>query len=651
MKEKIKNLKEKIKPLFKTFGIYYLALCFMEICYGLLIFDSYLKTTIFNVFIYLIPIAFMITILTSVFKEKINKVIACVIFGILGFWFSLQFVFKTVYGCFFSFDLFQLTDQVMQFGKETIFAILRNFYGIVLFFGPFILFFVFKKKLSLPHRKIKGHIIYLVSFVLGFCLFFLNINMQPAETYSSKALYFDINDNSLNIEKLGVIDAGILDITRTVFGFEEKMLIVQKEEPKDNPEDIFEYDYNNENIDFGSLTSSNSEIKQINNYMANSTGTKQNKYTGLFEGKNLIYITAESFSEIGVSEELTPTLYKLINTGFVFENFYTSNNCSTIGGEFQSLTGLYANYNILSTFRSGNVYFPDGLSTIFENNGYNTYAYHDHSYTFQNRNKYLASMGFDNFKGCGNGMEKLINCKQWPESDVEMMDATVSDYINGDKPFLAYYMTVSGHFEYDWYNKMAKKHKDAVQDLSYSDKVKAYIATQIELDQALETLIKKLDEDGKLDDTVFVMMADHYPYGLTIDEINEVSNYKRDNVVEINSNNLIIWNSKVKTTPVTKTAMSIDVIPTIYNLFGLEYDSRLYMGKDIFSSEPGLAIFKNRSWVTDKGTYFAANGKVINTDGEMSQEYINNINAEVSNRMNISKLIIKNNYYKYVYEK
>lgn len=651
MKEKLKNLNESIKPLFKTFGMYYLGLCFMEICYGLLIFDSYLKITIFNIFIYLIPIAFFITIITSIFKEKINKIIASIIFCLLGFWFSLQFVFKVVYGCFFSFDLFQLTDQVLQFGKETIVAILRNSYGIILFFLPFILMLIFNKKISLPHRKIKSHIIYFVSFALGFCLFFLNINMQPIESYSSKALYFDINDNSLNIEKLGVIDAGLLDVTRTVFGFEEKMTIVRQEESKENSEDIFEYGYNKKDIDFNNFTSTNSEIKQINNYMINTLGTKQNKYTGLFEGKNLIYITAESFSEIAVSEELTPTLYKLINTGFVFKNFYTSNNCSTIGGEFQSLTGLYANYNILSTFRSGNVYFPDGLSTIFENKGYNTYAYHDHSYTFQNRNKYLASIGFDNFKGCGNGMEKLINCKQWPESDVEMMNSTISDYINSDKPFLAYYMTVSGHFEYDWYNKMSKKHKDAVQGLSYSDKVKAYIATQIELDQALETLIKKLDEAGKLDDTVFVLMADHYPYGLTIDEINEVSDYKRDSVIEINSNNLIIWNSKLKATTITKTAMSIDVIPTVYNLFGLEYDSRLYAGKDILSSEPGIAIFKNRSWVTDKGTYFAANGKVVNSDGEMTQEYINNINTEVSNRMNISKLIVKNNYYKYVYER
>ena len=61
----------------------------------------------------------------------------------------------------------------------------------------------------------------------------------------------------------------------------------------------------------------------------------------MFKDYNLIYITAESFSEIGIDETLTPTLYRLTHSGFVFHNFYTPNLLSTIGGEFQSLTGLY----------------------------------------------------------------------------------------------------------------------------------------------------------------------------------------------------------------------------------------------------------------------------------------------------------------------
>ena len=140
-----------------------------------------------------------------------------------------------------------------------------------------------------------------------------------------------------------------------------------------------------------------------------------------------------------------------------------------------------------------------------------------------------------------------INCNMWPESDIEMINASVSDYINSDKPFMTYYMTVSGHLDYTREgNSIVSKNWKEVESLSYSDKAKAYLATQIELDRALEILINKLEESGKLDDTVIVLLADHYPYGLSLDEINELSNYKRDGLFEINHNSLVIYNSNMK---------------------------------------------------------------------------------------------------------
>lgn len=103
-------------------------------------------------------------------------------------------------------------------------------------------------------------------------------------------------------------------------------------------------------------------------------------------------------------------------------------------------------------------------------------------------------------------------------------------------------------------------------------------------------MIKKLEDSKKLDDTVIVLMADHYPYNLKLNQINQISSYQRDSVIEVNSNNLIIYNSKMKKVLVDKVGMSIDVIPTVYNLFGVEYDSRLFMGRDILSNSIGLAF-------------------------------------------------------------
>ena len=233
-----------------------------------------------------------------------------------------------------------------------------------------------------------------------------------------------------------------------------------------------------------------------------------------------------------------------------------------------------------------------------------------------------------------------------------MINATITDYINSEKPFMTYYMTVSGHFYYNYSaNAMAKKNKAYVNDLDYPEEAKGYLATQIELDKALELLINKLEEASKLDDTVIVLLADHYPYGLPLEYINILSDYKRDSLIEANSNNLIIYNSKMKSEKIDKVGMSIDVIPTVYNLFGIEYDSRLIMGKDILSTSEGIAIFKDKSWITNKGTYYASTGTFEAKTQDISDNYVDTINSIVSNRVAISRMIVENNYYKYIFNK
>ena len=483
----------------------------------------------------------------------------------------------------------------------------------------------------------------LLLFVIG--VYVLNIFVQERKTGGIHNLYFETNNTSLNIERLGVMAATMLDVERFIFGFEDKIFEVDYSLYEN--EDVSEYGYNKVEID---LDNGKDNIAIINDYVKNEIVSKKNKYTGMFEGKNLIFVVAESFNEIAVSPELTPTLYKLVHEGFYFKNYYTSNNLSTIGGEFQALTGLYADNAIFSTWRGGEAYFPYGIGTKFSELGYKTYAYHDNNAYFQDRNVYLNSQGLSNYKGCNKGLDNLINCDIWPQSDVEMINATVDDYINSDEPFLTYYMTVSGHFYYTFDgNDIANKNKEYVQDLGYNENVSAYLATQIELDRAMELLLKKLEEASKLDDTVIVLTADHFPYNLDINDINTLSTYERDIMIEANSNNLVIYNSKMNSEIIDKVGMSIDVLPTVLNLFGINYDSRIIMGKDILSDSLGIAIFKDKSWVTDKGTYYASSGEFRGED--VSLEYIEMINNIVSNRTAISKMIVLNDYYKQLFNK
>ena len=651
---------------YKLKKINVIVTCFIIFTYLELVFRLFTSNRVFGMnllysSLYNLFLACLISFIASWGNNKTNKVLFFILIGFMCFIYALQLCVFKMFGFYFDLSLLGATDQVMTFYSEGIKVIIQNIVGVILFFLPFILLLIFNKYFAIRKINWKFNLIKLVSAIAVFLVFILSLNINKDSINSAYELYYHVSNNELNIKKLGVLNAFRLDLQRNIFGFEEKISIIDpddyydeddsdsKEEP-DEP--VIVYEYNNLDIDFDSLiaSESNSTIKQMHEYFKNESGTLQNEYTGVFEGKNLILFMAESFNEIAVREDITPTLYKLVNSGFKFNNFYTPTISSTIGGEFQELTGLVAASGFLSPWKSGENYYPFGIATAFQNLGYNTYAYHNHTYTFQSRHKYLASLGFDNYLGCRNGLEDRINCKEWPESDVEMIDTTFDDYINSEEPFMVYYVTVSGHGDYGFnYSAMARKHKDDVAGLNYSEKPLAYLAAQIELNDALELLIARLDAAGELEDTVIALVGDHYPYYLSIDEVNEISSYEKDSVVEVNRSNFILWNSEMETIEIDKVGSQIDVLPTIYNLFGVQYDSRLIIGKDILSTEPGLAIFGNSSWVSDKGTYFASSGKFVSKNGEeVSEDYIKYMNRVVSNKITMSRYIMQNDYYRKV---
>lgn len=644
----------KFVKLVKNYLFYLVITLFLEFIFSIIMSTKLSGESVANIILFSIISSSVLSLISNIFKEKVNVIITSIILFILGLGFSLQCVFYNSLKTYFSLSNLGLGDQLSSFMKETVNCVIHNLFFIILFFLPFILYLIFHKKINLEKNKINNYILCLVILVVFIPVFMIHIGNTKGRIHGTYELYHDVNEVNLNINKLGVMNSYTLDFFRSIVGFKDKINDVDIDKKKDNKiekeEDIV-YTPNTLELDFDKETN-NSNIKKINDYMKNVSGSMKNKYTGMFKGYNLIYITAESFSEIGVSKELTPTLYKLTHSGFIFEKYYTPYVLSTIGGEFQSMTGLFPDSSILTTWRSGSNYFPYGIGTVFKSLGYETYAYHDHTYTFQDRWKYYESQGLDRFKACRNGMENLINCRLWPESDNDMINKTFEEYAN-NTPFMTYMMTVSGHHDYNFAgdNSMALRHRNDVKGLdNLSEAARAYVATQIELDKALESLINLLEEKGILDNTVIVLLADHYPYELSLSDINSLSTYTRDEKVEVNHNNLIIWNNKLEDVHITKPCMSSDVIPTVYNLFGIDFDSRLFTGRDILSDSQGLVILRDHSWVTDKGTYYASSNKFVG-DENVNDEYIKNINATINNRLNVSKLILQNDYYRYLFNK
>ena len=341
-------------------------------------------------------------------------------------------------------------------------------------------------------------------------------------------------------------------------------------------------------------------LKNMHMYFAGRPATQKNEYTGKFAGYNLIFLTAEGYSHYAVDQTLTPTLYKMTHEGFNFTDFYNPIwGVSTSDGEYVATTGLIPKEGVWSLFHSGTNAMPFAMGNQLRQIGYKTTAYHNHTFDYYDRNISHPNLGYD-YKGLGNG---LVVRETWPESDIEMVDVTTPEFIN-DQPFHTYYMTVSGHMFYNFdENFIAYKNQDLVKNLPYTENGKAYLATQIELDRALELLLQRLEEAGVAEKTLIVMSADHYPYGLEKNEIDDLAGHVVEENFELYKSSLIIYAKGMQPEVVSRPVSSLDIIPTISNLMGLEFDSRLLMGVDIFSTSPPRVIFENRSFITEIGRY------------------------------------------------
>ena len=641
-----------MKNKFKIILWWSFLIIYLELIYKFFIMKDILTTNTFSVILFSIPWIIIFTIITSIFNEKVNKILT-IVFSFLIILITLaQIVYYNFYNSMFSFlSLTTGTGQVMQFYVMIASVIARIWYIFAMILIPYILFLIFKNKIfDFKKNNLKFLIGYLSIFILSFLGIVLVVNKSDKGFYSLKRLIFKTHAPMLTIDKTGLFTMEMIDIERYVFGFNEEIYneqISNKNEEEKVPE--VKIEYNTTDIDFDKLVNNETDekIKNMHIYFKNADASNKNEYTGMFKDKNLIFITAEAFDTIAIDEKLTPTLYKLANNSFIFTNYYQPlYPVSTSDGEYMNLNSLIPKEGVWSFKQTSKISMPYGIGNMFNKEGYVSYGFHNHNYNYYDRQKSHKNIGLK-YYGCGNGLEKKMNCKHWPNSDKEMIDATTSYYIDNDK-FMTYYMTVSGHLNYNFSgNNMAYRNKSKVKDLKYSTVVKAYLATQIELDKSIEKLLQVLEEKGKLNDTLIVIAPDHYPYGLTTKQMNEISTIDRNDKFEKFHTTLIMYNPNIEKTVVDKVISSLDILPTIYNLYGLSFDSRLLMGRDIFSDNEHIVILSDRSWITDKGKYNSVTKEFTKTTNEeIEEDYIDRINMVVNQKYSMSSLIIDNDYYK-----
>lgn len=652
----------------------YLLLLPMIVFYYELIFNLFTVNTLLSrriIYILLFSIVcggigtWFCSLLTKGTPHKFVKTI--LIFGVSIPFLVEYFVYKQ-FKIFY--DLHTITagagDAVSGFKSQIVEMITsaQGMLAIVLFLLPTFLYAIWLQRYD-PVKYTRKHyrIILMLSVIVIFLVSIIGIGLDPA----CRRIYGKQYNFQEAVSNFGLLTGIRKEIQKNILGLDDEFEAVSSDEmtaeekEELEPEEIV-YDDNVMEIDFSALAANSSgTLQSLDNYVASLTPSKQNEYTGLFEGKNLIFITAEAFTAEVIDPQLTPTLYRLETKEIHFTDYYQPASAGTTGGEYQNVFGMLPMYGG-SSFKmtvDDNNYLVMGnqLNRL----GYSGWAFHNNSFTYYDRNVTHNNLGYSNgFMGYGNGMETYVT-EQWPQSDLEMVEGTLPLYIDA-QPFNVYYMSVSGHSGYSYNgNAMTKKNWSSVENLPYSDQVKGYLAANLELENALTYMVTALEEAGIADDTVIVISSDHFPYG--IDEngslgnmpyLSELYGYNVTDYFQRDHNRLIIWSGCLEEKEpviVDTPTFSLDILPTLSNLFGVEFDSRLLPGRDVFSDAMPLVYNTSYDWKTDLGTYYASSATFVPVDEsvEIPENYVETISSIVRNKINYCNSVLETNYFNHVF--
>ena len=638
------------------------ASVYVELCLHLCVYRSLDRRTVYLVLFGLLG-GTVCTLLTTHLPKIARQIVGVLLVAVQVLFAEVQLMYHAIFGNFMPISQVSMGGNVItNFDSQILYSIGKNIVPILLLLVPLIVMIF-----CLALRRIKVLKVRLgwkqALATLGILLTLLLATMGimyagRGKSFSVYKTFTNVNTSTdSSYKSVGMLATTVQELRYMVFGSSGSVIITPSPLGTDTRRLYSSNSYNViERIDFAKLAESTDDAmrKTTDEYLAQVTPTRKNNYTGLLEGYNLITICAESFCPWFISEELTPTLYKLSHTGIIFDNYYGTFQSVTTNGEYTMCMGLYPDMSRTKTDSSFNVagtnYLPFCLGNALNGMGYKSYGYHDYIGDFYNRNITHANMGYD-FKAADSGLNVKID---WPSSDLEMIEASVNDYINSKEPFHAYYMTFSGHYQYNWDNAMSAKNKAAVEDLPYSEPVKAYIACNLELEYALQYLMQQLEAAGIADKTCIVLTNDHYPYGLTEEEYNELAGQTLDTKFEKYRNSFICYVPGLsENIVVDEYCSTADILPTLLNLFGVEYDSRLLAGTDVLSSGVHIAMLSNRSFLTKTFRYDADTETVIPADDSIviSDELLHAYCLYVDNKFKVSSNIVNSDYYAHVFNK
>ena len=421
---------------------------------------------------------------------------------------------------------------------------------------------------------------------------------------------------------------------------------------------LYEYTTRNFYITYLKAKKANNvkELEFLNEVYSIEEPPYQTNYTGMFEGKNVIYLQLEGIDEWLLDEETMPTLYNMQNNALNFINHYSYYNGggSTFNSEFAVNTGFLTpvSYNQNAyTFSRNN--FDYSMARLFKKKGYSVNAFHMNTKEYYSRGANYDNWGYDNYYGLKD-QDTYTDNSYILDRELILNEKFSELLFPTDKPFVDYIISYSNHMPFTntkgVCQLLLEKQKEeilasdpnaVIEEKTYTEEECSRLQAR-ETDNMINLLITKLRDNNLLENTVIVAFADHYLYTLT--DQNILAQYKETDNNLINHTPFLIWKDGMKKQTIKEVTSQLNILPTTINLFGLEYHPNYYIGSDALNPDyKGYVFFPDYSWYDGN-----VEGGVVTNGKEIEPTALEEKNHYINYVIKKNDLTLKYNYFKYI---